>query len=539
MYILGINGGFSGGVHDGACTLVQDGRIVAAAEDERFTNIKHAENRMPVDAVHYCLRQAGIAIRDVDYVAYYVTGYPGLEEQLARYFQFNFDYVPKIRLVQHHLAHAASTFRTSGFDEAMIITSDYSGDGISTVLHHATAETIAPVKSFRKPNSLGIYYAAMTEFLGFSRDSDEYKIMGLASYGQPTENLDWLLTSSEGDYALDTSYVNISDVKRNPSKQESIYSPKLIERIGHRRRLPAEPLTAYHKNMAASVQKKLETAFLDLLKGLSKQTGLRKLCLAGGVALNGVMVQKLWESGLVDEIHLCSASNDSGTSMGAAIQVAHEEGVWKQQRCNTAYLGPSYASDEIQAWLDVCKLPYRRSSNAAQEASERIAQGDIVGWFQGRLEFGPRALGNRSILANPCMPDMKERINACIKFREDFRPFAPSLPEEKTAEFFEKPHTSPYMTMTLSVRPEKRSEIPSVTHFDGTARLQTVSKDSNTLYHDLISRVGRATGTPVVLNTSFNVKGQPMVNSPKQAISTFYSTGIDVLFLGDYVIEKK
>jgi carbamoyltransferase len=391
----------------------------------------------------------------------------------------------------------------------------------------------------QRPNSLGLFYSILTQLLGFQRDNDEYKVMGLASYGKKEVDLSWLLSYGGGEYRFhhEDFMVPMGPMQPFPSKQEGIYADRLVERLG-KARLKEETLEQRHMDLAYSAQKTLERAVTDLVTWLHKETGSRNLCIAGGVGLNCVMNQRLLALPFVDRIYVQPAASDAGTAIGAALEVVAEHG-FQPEVMDHVYTGPSFSDEEIQRALDSYKVPYRREQDICRFAAEKLAQGSIVSWFQGAMEFGPRALGNRSILADPRDPAMKDRINATIKFREDFRPFAPAVLEEKVGEYFLDGVASPFMTLTFDVREEKRSQIASITHVDGTARIQTVSARTNPLFHRLISEFGRITGIPMLINTSFNVKGQPIVCTPRDAVSTFYMTGMDYLVLGNHVLAKQ
>ncbi len=539
MYILGISGGVRSGTHDPAAVLYQDGKLIAAVEEERLLRIKHAEGRLPENAVRYCLAQAGISLRDVEAVAYCYETFPGMEKRLKDYFNFKFGHCPPVRLVAHYMAHAASAYRVSGFSDAMIVSADVSGDSVSTFLSHGKGTEIRMVKSIPRPNSLGIFYSMLTQILGFQRDNDEYKVMGLASYGKSEIDLSWLLDFGGGDYRLryEDYMVPVGPTNPFPSKQEGIYSGKLVERLGPPR-LKDEPLQQRHMDLAYSAQKVLEQAMVDLVTWLHEQTGSRNLCVAGGVGLNCVMNQRLLALPFIDSLYVQPAASDAGTAIGSALEVMAEKGILPEVM-EHVYTGPSFTDEEIRKALDSYKVPYRHEPDVCRFAAQRLAEGAIVAWFQGAMEFGPRALGNRSILADPRDPAMKDRINATIKFREDFRPFAPAVLEEKVKEYFCDGVVSPFMTLTFDVQPEKRNRIASITHVDGTARIQTVGAKTNPRFHRLIAEFEKITGIPLVINTSFNVKGQPIVCTPRDAISTFFMTGMDHLILGDYVLSKR
>ena len=539
MVILGICGGIRSGHHDPAAVVYRDGKLVAAAEEERFLRIKHSEGRLPESAIRFCLSQAGLSIRDVDCVAYGYATVPGMDQRLKNYFNLKFGYCPEIRLIRHFMAHAASAFRVSGFADAMVLSADVSGDSVSTLLSFGRGSEIRVIKSVPRPNSLGIFYSLLTQILGFQRDNDEYKVMGLASYGKQEVDLSWLLQFGGGEYRLNYEeyMVSVGPNQAFPSKQEGIYSERLVERLGPPR-MKDEPLTQRHMDLAFSAQKTLERAVIDLVTWLHEQTGSRNLCIAGGVGLNCVMNQRLLALPFVDRIYVQPAASDAGTAIGAALEVLAERGV-QPEVMEHVYTGPAFSNEEIHKALESYKVGYRREEDVCRFAAEKLAEGCIVAWFQGAMEFGPRALGNRSILADPRDPAMKDRINATIKFREDFRPFAPAVLEEQGGEYFSDGVKSPFMTLTFDVRKEKQSQIASITHVDGTARIQTVGRETNPRFHRVISEFGKLTGVPMVINTSFNVKGQPIVCTPRDAVSTFFMTGMDHLVLGDYVLSKR
>jgi carbamoyltransferase len=538
MNILGICGGIRLGNWDSAAALVRDGEVVAAAEEERFTRVKHAPGCLPTHAIRFCLREAALDIRDIDLVVFPGRTYHNMRERLADYFRFAHGHAPPIELCDHHEAHAASAYHTSGFSDALVVTFDFSGDRRATTISHGSGDRLDLLAHWEFPQSLGLFYAMVTQHLGFDFGEDEYKVMGLASYGRPTVDLTWLLRASEGGYQLAPDIVRATGDGEPPlSPQERIYGPELEKRLGLARRKNA-PLESAHHDLASSAQHLLETTVLGLVKPFAARSGSRNLCLAGGVAMNCVMNQRLAESGDFDSVYIPPVAGDAGLALGAALLFATARGDGARARLDTAALGPSYSDDEILHALDEVGARYRAIADPAEVAAEAIARGQIVGWYQGRMEYGARALGHRSILADPRIEEMKSRVNAVVKFREGFRPFAPSVVEANASAYFENVYDSPFMTSTFTVRPDAREKIPAVTHADGTARVQTVSPRSEPLYHRMITEVGKRTGVPAVLNTSFNIKGQPVVENPNQAISTFYGSGLDVLIAGSFAVEK-
>lgn len=536
MNILGVSGGVLQGNQDASAVLLVDGRLAFAQEEERFTRLKHAVGALPENAIAAALEHARLDIRDIDVLAFH-TEYEAFGDKLHRYMTHLFGHCPTLKFVNHHKAHAASAYYASGFAEAMVLTTDLSGDGVSTTLSYGRGGGLTEMRRFNKPQSLGVFYALVTQVLGFRRDSDEYKVMGMASYGRPTHDLSWLLKIEPGSYELDERY--ISRVKKgapNPSKQEPMYADALAERAGFVRRR-GEPFEQLHFDFASSAQHRLGDAAVSLVRWLHLQTGSRRLCVAGGVGLNCVMNQALLAMDEVDELFVQPAASDAGTALGAAYMAAVDAGETIEP-FGSAYLGNAFDNDQILDSIDTLGVRYRHSDDPATEAAAAIAEGKIVGWFQGRHEYGPRALGARSILADPGREDMKDRINVRVKFREEFRPFAPSVLQEHKGDYFDLAGDLPYMTVTCGVKPSARHRIPSVVHVDQTARVQTVSEADAPMYHDLISKVSARTGCPVVLNTSYNVKGQPIVNTPTQAIATLYGSGMDVAIIGPYVLEK-
>jgi carbamoyltransferase len=538
MYVLGICGGIRAGHHDGAAVLFEDGRLIAAAEEERFIKVKHAMARLPEFAVRYCLEEAGIEITDLHAVGYNYATIDNIGPRLTDFFRFRFGHSPSIRLIPHYLAHAASVYRLSGFEEALTLSADVSGDSMSTFITHGEGGVIHPLKSIKRPNSLGLFYSMITQLLGFQRDNDEYKVMGLASYGKEEHDLSFLLSWKDGEHKFNfEEYMKpVGPRSPFPSKQESIFTPALVERLGPPR-LPTEPITQHHMDLAYSVQKTLERCVVDMLEFYHGETGSRRIAIAGGVGLNCVMNQRIAALPWVDDIFIQPAASDAGGSLGAAVEVLAQEGI-RPEPMEHVYLGPSFSDEEIDGFIKSYGLKARWEDNPAAYAAEQIANGKILAWYQGRMEFGPRALGNRSILADPRDPLMKDKINATIKFREDFRPFAPAVLEERVSDCFVDGFPAPYMTLTFDVREEWKERLASITHVDGTARIQTVSKKTNPLFHELIANFEKISGIPVVINTSFNVKGQPICLAPRDAVFTYHGSGMDCLVMGHWVLEK-
>jgi carbamoyltransferase len=579
MYILGINGRPQtkvkrvkghGGSHNAAACLLRDGELLAFVEEERFTHVKQ-DGSFPINSIHYCLDHAGISIEEVDHIA---TGWLSFREifwERVRYFtksglvlkaptycagmtyfalrdwmagdiQGAFRrHFPKtsfreetFRFVPHHLAHAASTFRASGYEDAAILTLDGAGETTATMLALGRGNDIIVREEFKLPDSLGFCYSGFTEYLGFEKNNDEYKVMGLASYGRPDCKVDDIMQLREdGDYRIAVDFIfHFSALRR---RYDYTW---LSKRFGPARSNDNEPVTDKQKDIAASIQRQLERAGAGLARRIMADSGDDHLCLAGGVALNCKMNKVIREENGISEVYIQPAAADMGVALGAALEVHAQLGNCSKFRMSHAYWGPEYSDDEIRATLDSHELSYVRSADVSKEAAAHIADNRVVGWFQGRMEVGPRALGNRSILANPCTPGMNDVVNEKIKFREKWRPFCPSMLDEVKEQYLEKSYESPFMNLTFTVKEEMRRYIPAVVHVDGTARPQTVTEEINPRYYRLIEELGRLTGHSVVLNTSFNIKGDTIVNTPDDAVRTFLNTDMDVLVIGDYVVKK-
>jgi carbamoyltransferase len=535
MHLLGISGGVLAGNQDGAACLLHDGRIVAAVEEERLLGIKHANGHLPKKAIEYCLARAGIGIRDVAAVGFPGITYRNFETILRDYLELHFGHAPEVRLFDHHHCHAASTYYYSALQDALVLTVDFSGDRTCTALFHAAGSEISQVLRIEKPNSLGVFYSMLTQYLGFGKDDEEYKVMGLASYGEPRYDLSAVLCAEGETYRLDPAFVRLAPDLPAPSKQEPLFV-RLPLPGAHR--VSGEKITQYHMDVAASAQVALEEAVLNVLRHAALGSPSRNLCLAGGVSLNCVMNKRVRETGLFDAVFVPPHTSDAGLSLGAAAFLSLEKQGVRPQPIDHCYWGPGFADEEIETILRRCAVPFERPDDVCAAAAADLAEGRIVGWFQGGMEFGPRALGARSILADPRLPEMKDRVNFAVKFREGFRPFAPSCLEERAAEYFVDAVRSPYMTVTFDVREEKRSEVPAITHVDGTARVQTVGAQESPLYHRMIGEFARRTGVPMVLNTSMNVQGQPIIANPRTALALFYSTGLAGMAIGPYYLRK-
>ena len=565
MIILGVN--FS---NDAAAALVRDGEVVAAVAEERFSRRKH-DRGFPRAAIDYCLREAGVAIDGIDAVAFFWNPGRHLEtpswkrsavfgdhseyllsvaNDLLPRFGAPVDHVDqrfaladgrrlRIVYVNHHTAHAAAAFFRSNFEDAAILTVDGYGERASTLVADGQGRTITPLLEVEFPHSVGSVYAAVTQYLGYRPNSGEGKVMGLADYGSDrfAERFAELIRPTDTGFEVDLGFFQYFVAR--PAR----VSPRFVERFGPPRAPESAP-EQRHMDVAFALQAATEQVLVHLARIARERTGRRRLCMAGGVALNCVSNTRIVNEAGFEACYFHPAASDAGTSMGAALAVAHLiEDETRRIHPATDYLGPSYGEAEILAALERAGVPFSRPddlpASLADVAARLVANGFILSWFQGRAEFGPRALGNRSIVADPRRPEMKDVLNARVKFREWYRPFAPSVLEDRCGDFFDSSTPSPYMLRVYFTRPEKREILPAVTHIDGSARVQTVRPDQNARYHALIAAFGRLTGVPVVLNTSFNVRGEPIVNDPGHALRCFFTTDMDFLVLGDYLLEKR
>lgn len=540
MYILGINGGVRHGYQDVSATLIKDGIVLYAIEEERLNRVKFSPGQLPELAISECLKQANITIKDIDYIASHGSTW-GTEyaEKVHDYFLYTFGYCPKLEFVHHHDAHAASAFYASGFDKAMVLTIDASGDGVSTQLSLGDGNKMELLKRFSRPNSVGIFYLIITQLCGFKRDTDEYKLMGLAAYGNKDKyDFSSVIYFKDGNLYFNEDYLKpLAPSAPQLTKQELAFSNKLTDEFGAKR-LKIETINQHYKDIAASAQKRLEEIIVEIVKYFHEETGLNKICLAGGVALNCLANQKIMNLDFIDDIYVQPAASDAGISLGAAMYVSSKYG-FKPSPINSALLGMEYSDEEIEMVLKDINVAYKKLENPAKEAAILVSENKVIGWFQGRMEFGPRALGARSILANPAMPNVKDIINAKIKYRESYRPFCPSVIEEEASNYFiGKAKLAPFMNITFDVLEEMKIKIPGVVHEDGTARIQTVNKLLQPLYYNFLLELKHLTGHPVVVNTSFNTNNEPIVANPYDAVATFYRSGLDALVIGSFLIIK-
>jgi carbamoyltransferase len=571
VYTLGINAAY----HDCSACLVHDGIVVAAAEEERFTRIKHGKRpvpfstwQLPYHAIDYCLAEAGIALADVHHVAYsynpslllgehngnatiqlplepsahassewmspwdplflsYIVNAPrqlasGAPHHLRKRFRnVRHDGPFRWHFVEHHLAHEASAFLAAPFDECAVLSMDGRGELATTSYGFYQDRRYKRIKQVNLPHSLGLLYESVTSYLGFLHSSDEYKVMALASFGKPVYAP---LLREVVHYLGDGNYEVL------PAEWDRMFGPA---------RERGSEFTPKHMDIAASLQAVLEDIVLRMADWLHEQTGAENLAMAGGVALNCVMNARVRDRGRFKRVWVQPAAGDAGTSLGAALWIDSQQRGASHRRwtMDHAFLGPAYGDDDIEAFLRQAKQRYRRAGDLAGEVADLLMQDKVVGWFQGRMEFGPRALGARSILASPLDASMQQRLNQ-IKDREDFRPVAPVVLEEEAANWFVDGAVSPFMVFVYDVRPDKADRIPAVRHVDGTARIQTINRGQNAAYYDLVKAFGERSGVPVLINTSFNTRGEPVVCSPRDAVESFCSTPLDVLAIGPFIVEK-
>lgn len=549
---------------DAAAALVIDGTLVAAAEQERFSRKKHTGD-FPIDAIHYCLRKAGISIDEIDEIAHGFDYGPyralyrsdGTSDSLydkvfsreALLAQVRRD-LPgfpedKVFSVGHHLAHAASAAYTSGWDECLVVVNDAMGEVESVSVYDFHDGRLDKLRTIGANDSIGILYSLVTLHLGFDFNSDEYKIMGLAPYGDPSRFRAFFEQAVE---LRDDGSVRIPILKLNQSREERenyLATRAYLDRHLVPRRAENQSVNSVHEDVAAALQECLERVVMHVCEHFGRETGMRRIALAGGVALNCTANGKLVRSRLFDEVYIQPVAGDDGSAFGAAIYRTSLAQPIPNRRFPVPLFGPSYNDHDVQAALRHFngKISWRRFESLGETcacAAQLIADGRVIAWFRGGMEYGPRALGNRSILADPRRPKMRDQINAMVKKREAFRPFAPACTVEEAHRWFEvAPGTQlPYMISIVDVRPEVRAQLPAITHVNGSARLQTVSRADNPDFHTLLQAVGDATGSQMVLNTSFNVKGQPIVNTPEEAIETFLGTGIEFLFVENFYVTR-
>ncbi len=569
-YILGISCYY----HDASAALLKDGEIVAASDEERFTRIKH-DTSFPINAIAYCLKSLNITIKDISFIGFYekpllkferilyqhLESFPlslgtflkampswfGKKLKIITEVRKRLKYSGDVLFIEHHLAHAASAFLVSPFKEAAILTVDGVGEWTTTAFGFGEGEDIRLIKEIKFPSSLGLLYSTITAYLGFKVNNSEYKVMGLSAYGNMNRKMNPYYAKlkqvidikKDGSFCMDMSYFAYSYANKMPSK-------KLCRLLGGRERKPETEVLKRHMDIASALQMVYEDAFFLSVNHVYSRTKCRNLVLAGGSALNSVANGKIVSNSPFEQVWIQPNASDGGTSMGAVSYIYNSIlGNKRSFVLDNAYLGPEFSDKEIEYFLNENGISYsvfKDTAELIEKTAGLIYDNNVVGWFQGRMEWGPRALGNRSILANPCNPDAKRILNEKVKHREKFRPFAPAVCEEDVFDYFEadaflqKP--SDFMLLVYPVKEEKKKEIPSVTHVDGSGRLQVVKEKNNPLFYRLIKEFGRKSGTPVVINTSFNIRGEPIVCAPDDAYRCMMGTGIDFLVMGKFLIKR-
>lgn len=558
MLTLGIN---YSQMHDSAACLVRDGELLFAVAEERISRMKH-DSRFPRNAIAACLEFANVRAEALDEVCFgwqtagpvfrhdlkcyakgdmpltYLNGLNSTLHFLSMWHQeggakkFAQQFGPtraKMRFVDHHLAHAISAYAYSGFDEAAVAVMDGRGAWEATSIWHGRGGRLEHILTIPFPDSIGFFYSGFTEFLGFQPNSDEWKVMGLAPYGKPDVDLSAFIDLQTMPYRVAARQVAANGTRSLAGASALLGAP----------RVPESQIDDRHKDIAYAVQDACEIAMMNVVRLAIQKTKCRNVCLAGGVALNSKANGKIAASGMADQFFVQPAATDDGVALGAALApYLDDKGKLPNKAMRHGYWGPSFDDLAIESSLRTYKLRFTRVVDPAATSAELLSQGKILGWFQGRMEFGPRALGSRSILADPRDPEMNTKVNNAVKFREWWRPFAPSMKKEAAGKYLESAADSPFMILTAQVRPEKRGVIPAVTHVDGSARPQTVEKDVNPLYWRLLDEFEKRTGVPVILNTSFNLRGEAIVHTPTDAIRTFFSSGMDALIIGSFLVEK-
>jgi carbamoyltransferase len=569
VVILGVGTPFP---HDPSAAILVDGKIVAAVDEERFIREKHAQDKCAPNAIKFCLKKAGVKPSDIDVVAYpwsfgaHMYGVPLYVRRcwrsrpsqalkaMTQIGKVRKDALKKLYgslegagidprkvkkyFIEHHLAHASSAYHLSGMTDCAIMSIDGAGEFVTTLFAEGKKGKIRKIKEFMRPDSLGRFYSTITAYLGFRTSDGEYKVMGMAPYGNASKiDISHIIRYTDKSFFCNDDYVWVTRSRRYDKNK--VFSKKMVDEWGPPRK--GDGLSEPYIHIAAATQKALEDITIklmeDYLTDTLKETNGR-LCFAGGVALNVKLNQRILEHPLVKELFVQPAANDSGTALGAAAYVANLLGEKITPMTHT-YLGPEYSNDEIKSTLDTYKIPYEYHNDIIEVVSGLLAKGEIVAWFQGAMEYGPRALGNRSILANPSVKGISDRINTIIKFREKWRPFCPSILKEYAKEIIGTDHPSPYMTLCFEVSPKWRDRIKEVVHVDNTARPQVVDEELNPKFYNLLKSFHKKTGLPVLINTSLNRRGEPMICSPDDAINMFYGSGLEYMALGDYLIKKQ
>lgn len=571
MWILGISCHY----HDAAAALIKDGKLVAAVEEERFTRKKHDFN-FPLNSIQFCLETAGISADEIDRVVFYEKPFVKFERVLStamaggimtwRMFQesmiswmteklwlkglirnkLHLSDPNRIMFSEHHLSHAASAYYSSPFDEAAVLTADAVGEWTTASIGVGKGNELNLIEELHFPHSVGLLYSAFTAFLGFQVSEGEYKVMGMSAYGKPkyvNEIYKVVRVENDGSIRLNMKYFAFQ------KSSDRMFSSQFVDLFGRpRTQEQSETLDPYYADLAASIQKVTEEILVKMARHVKKITGQRYLCMAGGVALNSLANYRILKESGFEDIYIQPAAGDAGGSLGAALWAYHHvEGHPRNFVMDHAYWGPEITESELDVFLNNNGIHFykcRSQDEIVERAVDALSLGKVIGWHQGKMEWGPRALGNRSILADPKRSDMKDIVNSKIKFREPFRPFAPSVISEKATDYFSleegnQLYPARFMLYVTPVKEDKRDILPATTHDDGTARVQVVNKETNPLYHKLIHSFGQQSGHPVLLNTSFNLRGEPVVNRPEEAYSTFQRSELDALVMGPYWCDKK
>jgi len=562
IFILGLSCYY----HDSACVLIKDGEIIFAAQEERYTRKKH-DDSLPINAIQAAFKHAGITADDLSAIGFYEKPFIKFFDRILKtlfkvwplgFMQYQYamqDWMTKklwipqnimkelkykgdIFFIPHHESHAYSSFGVSGFDNATIVTVDGVGEWATATIGKGEGTTARILKEIHYPHSIGMLYSAITYYLGFKVNSAEYKVMGLAPYGEPkyVEQMKKLIDIKEdGSFALSMKYFTYEHGLRMTGRA-------MEKLLGEPRRKPESELTQFYKDVARSLQEITEEAMMKIVTHAKKLAPSENLCLAGGVALNCVANGKILRSGLFKEIFIQPASGDAGGALGVALAIWHKQfNGAKLPRMEHSLLGDEFPDQEIEKYLNKEHFPYLKMSEEGliDRISKLLPGENVIGWFQGRMEYGPRALGNRSIIADARNKENWQKVNLKIKFRESFRPFAPTVLEERISDYFDLKVASPFMLLVADVHPDKREEIPAITHVDGSARIQSVNREQNQRYYDVIKAFEKRTGCGVIINTSFNVRGEPIVRSPEDAVNCFLNTHMDYLVLGNYLLDKR
>lgn len=540
MKILGLHVSFNGFSHDASASLIVDEKVVAAVEEERYNRLKSSQLFFPKNSIKYCLKKAKCNIKDIDVLVVDGTSYKKIRDKVVKSMNFYFGYCPKIELCEHPQSHSYGSFISSGYQEALVVSIDGVGDKVSTLIStfKKTKKKFFVKELYRDglENSLGDFYGVFTNYLGFRLNEGEYKVMGMAAYGKPKYDLEKIISFDSKRGVIKSKLKNIISRNINSNINEPIYNQNAIYKLTKvKKRNSSERFTQKHFDLAASVQKQFTDVYVKLINYYSKQTQIEKLCLSGGCALNCLANYKLLHT--FKKVYVMPASSDRGLSLGNAMYYAAKNLI-NVQKPKNMFLGPSYSNKEILYYLNRINLNYQIIKNVEKDCAIQIKHGKVVAWFQGRSEFGPRALGSRSILANPKIYKMKKILNQKIKYREDYRPFAPSIIEDDIKKYTKFSEELEYMTFTLNIDSKLKKIIPEAVHFDNTARIHLVKKQSNPKFYNLLKNVKKEIGIGSVINTSFNVNNEPIVNSPLDAIRTFFSSGIDILYLNNIKITK-